>query len=176
MLLGGAIVMSVGLVSAPAQATTLLDLQVGLKTLRLLETRPTGHVNMLVVFDPEKQQTKVEALAIIGLANGGIHLSDDVVVETAAVPVADLERHRDARIIFVPRGMDRSWEQLQQHATGMLTLTTDLACVGADRCVVGIVSEPTVEIYFSQAAAKTQSIQFSDAFAMLAKTVRRERP
>jgi hypothetical protein len=154
----------------------LLDLRVGLKTLRLLNNKPSGPLAMLVVFDPDNAASKQEAQSIVKDVGEGFRASADVTVTAVALPVAELGKHEGARLVFVTAGLDRFWADMQRHAGGMLTLTTDLACVKANRCIVGIVSQPSVDIYFSRAAAEAQKIAFSDAFAMLAKNVGGAKP
>ncbi len=159
------------LLAFPAQATSLLDVRIGLKTLRLLSNKPSGPLTMLVVYDPGNAASKQEAQSIVAEFGDGLRASSDVMVTASLLPVGELARHEDVKLVFVTAGLARSWDLLQRQADGMLTITTDLDCVRADRCVVGIVSQPTVEIYYSRAAAEAQKIRFSDAFAMLAKNV-----
>ena len=50
-------------------------------------------------------------------------------------------------------------------------MTSDLDCVKANRCILGIVSRPNVEIYLSKSAAEAAKVGFSQAFIMIAERV-----
>ena len=160
-----------GLLASPVQATNLLDIRVGLKTLKLLSEQPSGHLTMLVVYDPSQATSKQEANAIIAEIGDGLAVSSEITVSAIALPVDELVKNENAKLVFVTAGLNRSWDEMQHHFIGSLSITTDINCVRAARCIVGVVSQPTVEIYYSPAAAEAQEISFSDAFAMLAKNV-----
>jgi hypothetical protein len=155
--------------ASSAQATTDLDLKVGFKTLPLLLNKLSGTVPMAVLFDPAQPASKAEADQVVALAGGGLQAPGGVTVTAVAVPVTDLSKHPDAKLAFVTSGLGKSWDAVQQSATGVLTMTTDLDCVKADKCVLGIVSAPSVAIYYSKPSSDAQKVGFSDAFAMLAK-------
>jgi hypothetical protein len=164
----GIAVASVLFAATSACAADQLDLKVGLKTLPLLTNKLSGSVTMAVVFDPSVGASKSEADSVVGLVGSGIEAPGGVTVTAKAVPVGDLAKG-DAKIAYVTTGLGKSWDAVQQGASGILTMSTDLDCVKANKCILGIVSQPSVSIYYSKAAADAQKISFSDAFAMLSK-------
>lgn len=50
-------------------------------------------------------------------------------------------------------------------------MSTDLGCVKANKCILGLVSKPSVDIYYSKSAADAAKITFSPAFTMLVKQI-----
>jgi hypothetical protein len=152
-----------------AHAADQLDLKVGLKTLPLLVNKLSGSALMAVVYDPAIAASKAEADTVVAFVGAGIEAAGGITVTAKAVPVGDLAKQGEAKLVFVTSGLSKSWDALQGSASGMLSMSTDLDCVKANRCVLGIVSQPSVSIYYSKAAADTQKIAFSDAFAMLSK-------
>jgi hypothetical protein len=155
--------------AGPARATDLLDLKVGLKTLPLLTEKMSGSVPMAVVYGPGNAASKAEAETIVTAVGSGLDAPGGVTVTAIAVPVADLAKHGDAKLVFITTGLGGDWGTIQQGAPSALTLSTDLDCVKADKCIIGVVSQPSVSIYYSKAAADAGKIGFSDAFSMLAK-------
>jgi len=161
--------MSVG---APVFATEALDVSVGLKTLPLLKNRITGAINMAIVFDPVNPESRADADAIKAIADDeGVAAGGDRLIGMT-VAVTDLAKLKGAKVIFVARGVTADGFEtvaLAAAADGIISISTDLACVKAGKCVLGIVTRPTVEIYFSRAAASASHLGFSSSFIMLAK-------
>ena len=49
------------------------------------------------------------------------------------------------------------------------TISTEMTCVRAGRCIVGFSSQPTVEIYLNHTAAGSAGVHFTQAFRMLVR-------
>ncbi|MDR3436161.1 hypothetical protein [Telmatospirillum sp.] len=156
----------------PVSATDAFDLSVGLKTLPLLSQRIVGPVNMAIVFDPGSPESRADADAIKAAADGGAEVPGGERLVPMLVAADDLSRLKGARLLFLTQGARAGAFDavaLVAAANGILSMSADLACVRANKCVLGIVSRPTVEIYFSRPAAVASHIGFTPAFTMLAK-------
>jgi hypothetical protein len=171
LVIGGLLLIaSTGL--APAWATDATDLDVGLKTLPLMSRRLDGPINMAIVFDPDNARSKDDALAIKAAADrrsAGVNGQGLVAMPVAA---SDLVSFKGAKVIFVAQGVgDAVFDLVAQVAAsdGLLSISADLRCVRASKCILGIVSRPTVEVYFSRHAGDAAHIGFSPAFIMLAR-------
>jgi hypothetical protein len=125
---------------------------------------PRGAVDVAVV-DGRGAAAVMEAMAR-PVSAGGITLNARV------VPLSELSRSR-ARIIIVPEG------QSEMHAAiafaagelGAATLSTDMRCVRAGLCVVGVTSTPRVEIVVSRAAAAAAGVSFAQAFRVMIREI-----
>jgi len=155
-----------------AKATDQLDITVGLKTLPLLANKIASPAPVGIVFDPANGASKADADAIKAAIDGGLEGPGGVKLTGQMVAVSDLGKLSGAKIVILAAGVGKgSFDAIATASSGALTLSTDLDCVKSNKCVLGIVSKPAVEIYFSKAAADAAHIGFAAAFAMLAKPV-----
>ncbi|MTJ81939.1 MAG: hypothetical protein F8N37_13125 [Telmatospirillum sp.] len=160
--------------ASPAQATDAVDLAVGLKTLPLLADRIASPVTMAVVFDPANPESRRDADVIKAAADASPRLSGGQALVALPVAVTDLPSLKGLRLIFLAQGVGgHAFDVVSETAAtaGVLSITADLSCVNAGKCVIGIVSRPTVEVFFSATAADRAHVEFTPAFAMLAKRV-----
>jgi hypothetical protein len=159
-------------VLAPA-ATDRQDILVGVKTLPLLSNKITGTVKLAIVFDPASPASKSEANEIKAILDSGFEAPDDLKLGGVLVPVTDLGMIAGSRIAVLTEGLSGHYDAISNvaSANGVLTMSTDLGCVQANKCVLGIVSKPHVEIYFSKTAADAAKIGFEQAFTMLVKQI-----
>lgn len=154
-------------------ATEQKDIVVGLKSLPLLTNKLSGDIPMAVVYDPANAASKADAEAIKKIVDGGVDVPGGGKLSAALVGIGELSKLSGQKIAFVTPGLTSSYAAIGTAAAagGVLTMTTDIDCVKAAKCVIGVVSAPAVTIYFSKAASEAAKIEFSSAFAMLAKPV-----
>ncbi|MDD5587409.1 MAG: hypothetical protein PHY92_10740 [Alphaproteobacteria bacterium] len=159
--------------SFPAWATDKTDLTVGLKTTPLLINKITGTAAMAVVFDPSNAASKAEADEIKGIIDSGLEAPGGVKITALMVPVSELNKLGEAKMAFITNGLKASFDAIAPAAAsaGVLTMSTDLECVKNNKCVLGVVSKPSVEIYYSKSAAEAGKVGFAQAFTMLVKQV-----
>jgi len=160
----------IALGAAPVLATTdQVDLSVGMKTLPLLTNKIQGSATVAIVFDPSEPASKEEALGIKGILEGEFTAPGDLKLSGLLVPVNELGKMAGSKIAVLTSGLNAHYDAIgSAAATGdVLTMSTDLGCVEANKCVLGIVSKPHVQIYFSQSAADSLHLGFSSAFLML---------
>ncbi len=158
--------------STTALATDELDLSVGLKTLPLLRDHIVGQINMAIVFDDANPESRRDAAAIKAAVDNGIEVPGGEKLRAMMVPSRELPALKGASMIFLAKGAGpEAFDSVAQSASanGILSMSADVKCVRANKCVLGIVSRPTVEIYYSRVAATASRVGFSSAFVMLAK-------
>jgi hypothetical protein len=155
----------------PAAATEPLDIQVGLKALPLLTTKITGEATMAVVYDPANAASKADAEGIKKTVDGGIDVPGGVKLSAMLVGVGELSKLSTAKIAFLTAGLASQFDAIgaAAAAAGVLTISTDVDCVKAGKCILGIVTKPSVTIYYSKPASEAAKISFSQAFTMLVK-------
>src|SRR5262249_25135340 len=118
--------------------------------------------------------SKADADAIKAAIDGGIEAPGGGKLTATQVGIGETAKLSGAKIAFIARGVPVSaFDAINNAAAanGVLTMTTDLDCVRANKCILGIVSKPSIEIYYSKAASDAAKIGFSQAFAMLVKQV-----
>ena len=150
-------------------ATDQVDLSVGMKTLPLLTNKIQGSATVAIVYDPSEPSSKEEAAGIKAILDGDFSAPGDLKLGGLLVPVNELGKMAGSKIAVLTGGLGSYYDAIGSAATAgdVLTMSTDLGCVQANKCVLGIVSKPHVQIYFSQGAADALHLGFSSAFLML---------
>lgn len=162
------------MLGAPADAATdREDLAVGMRTLPLLTTAIIGEATLAIVYDPDNHASKEEADGIKAILDSEFEAPGDLKLVSALVPVGNLAKMAGSRIAVLTGGLSAHYDAISAAAasSSILTMSTDMSCVRSNKCVLGIVSKPHVEIYFSKTAADAAKISFAEAFTMLAKLI-----
>jgi hypothetical protein len=157
--------------AVPACAWGALNLPVASRVVGFTQPAPTGIVNAGIVFEPGNAASEAEAAAIEQQVGGGLATGRGT-IRVRRVPASALNGLAGLRVAFVTSGV-RDQQQLAEAAArgSILTITSDLACVQAGRCVVGITGGAQPKITVSRAAARATSVRFGSAFLMLVKEI-----
>ncbi len=144
-----------------------------MKTLPLLTNKITGTTTLAILFDPANAASKQEASGIKAILDGNFVGPDELKLNGMLVPVNDLSKITGSKLAILTDGLSAHYDAISAAAisNGTLTMSTDLGCVQANKCVLGIVSKPHVEIYYSKAAAEAARITFGQVFTMLVKQI-----
>lgn len=155
---------------APAWAATgQKDVQVAAKTFGFTDPALSGTVKVGLVYDAANPASQAEAEAVRGILGEGLKAGAATLVPVM-VPVGQLDGALgDVRVVFVMGGMAAHYDRIfaATQARKLLSVSTDAGCVRAGRCVMGVASEPKVEIIVNKAAAEASSVAFSPAFRMM---------
>ncbi len=156
-----------------AKETERTDILVGLKTLPMLGDPLSPPVYMGIVYDQNNPQSKADAEAIKAVLGSGAKTQEGESVTGVMVPLSDIGKLSQVKMAFVTVGLKDHFDTIAQAASAhnVLTMSADMDCVKANKCVLGIISKPVVEIYFSRIASETAKIDFDPAFIMLIKKV-----
>jgi hypothetical protein len=167
------IVMTLTFYGAVSFAMDKLDLAIGMKTLPLLNNQISGNIKVAILYDPAKASSKQEAETIKSIIDSGLDLPADLNPDGVIIPVNQLEKLADIKIAIITSNIESHYDAIGNAANkyNILTMSTDLDCVRMNKCVLGIVSKPRVEIYYSKSAAESARISFKQAFATLLKPV-----
>ena len=160
--------------SHPVWATDALDLSVALKTLPLLTNKITSPATVAIIYNPAHSESKADAEAIKAIIDNGLEAPGNVKLIAQLTSTSELSKLSSAKIAFVAHrtpSSDYAAVASAAATAGVLTICTDLECVKINKCVLGVVSKPQVEVYYSPSAAEAAKINFSAAFTMLAKQV-----
>lgn len=169
-LIGALCVLALGVaLSGPASATEQKDVVVGLKALPMLTNKITGDAAMAVVYDPGNAASKSDADGIKKIVDAGVDVPGGGKVSATLVGVGELSKLSGYKIAFITPGLSAHYGAIASSSSGVLTITTDIDCVKAGKCTIGVVTSPDVTIYYSKAAGDAAKVDFSAAFAMLVK-------
>lgn len=160
--------------SSPALATDKTDLTIAVKTLAQLTSKIKGAAVMAIVYDPANAESRAEAESAKAIIEAGIDAPDGLKITPKLVSFTEVSRLKgEAKLAFLTRGLHASIDAIYSTlaAAGILTLTTTVDYVKANKCILGIVSKPDIEIFYSKAAADSTRISFSDSFTMLVSQI-----
>ncbi|MGQ9369080.1 hypothetical protein [Azospirillum sp. ST 5-10] len=158
------------LIAAPAGAeVSSKDVQVAAKTFGFTVPPLSGTVKVAIVFDAAVPESKMEADQLGGILGSGLAVGS-ATLTPVLVPVGQLDSGLEgAGVAFVTSGLSASHERIfaATKARKLLSVSADAACVQSARCVMGVKSEPKVEIVVSKTAAEASSVSFAPAFRMM---------
>jgi hypothetical protein len=148
-----------------------LDLSVGLKILALLDNKISGDVPLAIIYDAKLPESQTEANSLYKTITGSFQAPAGVKLSVLMVATDDLSKLSSAKVGIVSKGSCTNAVAEATARQGILTMTSDLNCVKANRSILGITTHPGVEIYFSRTAADAARVGFSQAFIMIAERV-----
>ncbi len=149
-------------------ATTLKDVKIGIHVIDFVTNAPSGRSGIGIVYDARVKESLEDAQLILeSLSSPSLHLAAGL--KPALVDVRDLDEASSLRAAIVADRMKPHYDTLAEFGrrTRTLVLSSDLDCVRAGKCTVGIASNPRVEVIVSSQQAQASGIQFSEAFRMM---------
>lgn len=151
-----------------AGATSPKELKIGIHVIDFMASPPAGRTGFGIVYDSRLHDSLEDAqAALASLSMPGLTLPDGL--KPVLVDIKDLDQAANLRVVVVADHMKASYDQLADYGrrTHTLILSSDLDCVRAGKCTVGIASTPRVEVIVSTQQAQASAIQFSEAFRMM---------
>ncbi|MTJ79987.1 MAG: hypothetical protein F8N37_03050 [Telmatospirillum sp.] len=154
--------------TASAADISTKDIQVLGRSLGFIENLPAGDLKLAIVFDPANPQSAQEADAVRkGVGDGlkaGTHVFTPIMV-----PIDALGSAGSAGAIFLTSGLGANAAKV-----GSLSKDKKLPCgtidipqVQGGQCLMGIKTDPKVEIIVNKSVAEAAGITFDPAFKML---------
>ena len=156
-------------VPAPARAdVTAKDVQVMARALGFTEKPPTGEVNIGIVFAPGNAQSAKEATDLQAMLGSGLK-AGNLTLKPVMVKIDEIGAAGDVGAFLLTEGVgaDASKLAAATKAKQKPCITTDIPQVQSGACVMGIKSEPKVEIIVNKAAAADSGIGFAASFRMM---------
>jgi hypothetical protein len=143
-----------------------------MKILPLLENRLHGTAVVAVLYNPASAESIADANNIKNALEHGMGSLIEVTLVPKLVSISELNQMTGSKIAFLAKEIPPdNFDAISSAAasSGILTISTDLRCVNANKCVLGVVFAPTVKIYYSRTAAEASHISFTPVFLMLIK-------
>jgi hypothetical protein len=153
--------------SAARAEVTPKDLQVMARALGFTEKPATGDVTIGIVYAPSNPQSAKEAEDLQKLMGDGLK-AGAMVLKPKLVKIDEVAS-ADAGAFLLTEGVDADASKLAAatKAKQKPCVTTDIAQVQSGACVMGIKSEPKVEIIVNKAAAADSGVSFAASFRMM---------
>ena len=150
-------------------ATSLKDVQVGIRTVEFLRDPPQGVTEVAVIYDARRKASEDDARAILVwlLDNARVAKADIV---PALVDITELGKDRRFRVAMVANGVPPELFPLildYSRLNRTVTISNDLSCVRAGQCTLGVASSPRVAVILNRKVATACGVDFVDAFRMM---------
>jgi len=147
-------------------ATSPKDIKIGLHVIDFVTNPPAGRNTVGVIYDSKVKESADDAQAILDSLKSAMSRSG---AKAELIDIHDIDDAAGLRAIIVADHMKPYYDRLAAYGrhVGVLTISTDLECVRASKCTVGIASAPRVEVIVSAQQAQASGIQFSEAFRMM---------
>lgn len=149
-----------------------LNVPVAARVVSFQQPAPAKSVSAAIVFDPADPVSVAEAGAIERQVGAGV-AAGRTTVRVHRVPVSQLGSLSGTGVAFVTGGLRERHGDIAAAAQrfGILTITSDLSCVTAGRCAVGVSTSGKTQITINRAACKAARVGFGSAFLMLVKEI-----
>ena len=150
-------------------ATTAKDAKIIGKAVGFLEPGISGATTVAIVYDSGDAASTSDAEGVQS-AFAGVKAGKNS-IETKLVDVNALSDLSGTSVAVLAAGTESHQAAVQAAAAaaGILTASTDMSCVQAGHCVLGVATSPKVEILVSKAAREAAGLSFKTAFLMMVK-------
>lgn len=152
-----------------AHADPARDLQVAGRALTFLENGPTGRVVLGVVFDPAKPGSVAEKNAVMAATGGGFSAGALTLVGKP-IEAGEVGGASGVGALYVTSGVNYGAVGSAAKAKKLVTIGAP-ACAESGACVLGVMTEPKVEITVNRSAAAAVGAAFKAAFRMMIKEI-----
>jgi hypothetical protein len=153
-----------------AHADPAKDLQVAGRALAFLENGPTGRAVLGVVFDPAKPGSVAEKNAVMAAIGGG-YSAGAVTLVGKPIEADAVGGVSGVSALYLPSGVNYGAVGAEAKSKKLVTISGGSACVQSGACVMGVTTEPKVEITVNRSAAAAVGAVFKAAFRMMIKEI-----
>ena len=147
------------------------DLQVAARSLAFLTGRDVGRLRIAILYAPDVPASKEEADRLVAAIGTSLSTARVTLVPVSPVllSVGSLPELDGRDVAFVTSGLERYQAAIGQAAAArkIVTVTADFSCVTSGHCVMGVHSEPRVQVVINRAAALATATQFAPGFRLL---------
>ncbi len=172
LLLSGFILSTLFSSAAYAEITSR-DIQVAARAIAFLSTKPKGVRATAIIYDQANAASKAEADSLSKLLSASAGTGKVKFSAPKLVDISSLADMSGVEIAFLTSGLTGQHSSIAEAAStaNVLTVSVELDCARQGLCVLGIQSQPKVEMLISKKAASQAGKQFLPTLLMLAKEV-----
>jgi hypothetical protein len=146
------------------------NLGVAGRALTFLENGPSGSAVLGVVFDPAKPASVAEKNAIMGALGSG-YAAGALTLTGKAIDASAVGGASGVAALYVTGGVNYAAVGAAAKGKKLITIGSDPACVQSGACVMGVSTDPKVDITVNRAAAAAVGVAFKAAFRMMIKEI-----
>ena len=151
------------------------DLQVAARSLAFLTDRDISHLKVAILYAPDVPASKQEADDLARAIGTSLITARATLVPVSPLllSVGNMPELAGRDVAFVTQGLERYQEAIAAAAVArkIVTVTADFACVTGGHCVMGVHSEPRVQVLVNHAAALATSTEFAPGFRLLVNEI-----
>lgn len=147
---------------------TAKDVQIAVRTIGFVRNPPNGPVDLAILFDPAVPVSAAEAQTATATIGGGLRVGA-ATVRGVPLSISDLSRLGSFRFVLVTTGLQSHFDNIFEatRGRGILSISVDMACARAGRCVMAVASEPRVQILVNRQASEACAVEFAAAFRLM---------
>lgn len=144
------------------------DGQIIARALSFSEATPGGALELGIAYAPDRPTSLRQAQSLLAAIGDGL-AAGKVTLTARLIPVDQLAGATGIAGIFVTSDLGPQLDVVIAAARQLHvpTISTEMACVRAARCILGFSSQPTVQIILNHEAANQAGVHFTQAFRML---------
>ncbi len=153
-----------------AAQTTARDAQIIARALSFSDAGPTGTLEIGIVYAPD-QANSVRQAESLRASIGDSLVAGRVTLRSRLLPVDQLAAATGLAGLFVTSDLGPYLDAIAATAQRLHipTISNEMACVRAARCILAFSSQPNVEIVLNHDAANKAGVHFTAAFRMLVR-------
>lgn len=149
---------------------TVRDAQIIARTLSFSDAGPAGTLEIAIVYAPDQANSARQAESLRASIGDSL-VAGRVTLRARLVPVDHLDNVTGLAGLFVTSDLGAHLDVVSAMAERLHipTISSEMACVRAARCIVAFSSQPNVEIVLNHDAANKAGVHFTEAFRMLVR-------
>jgi len=149
-------------------AASLKDIKIAIHVVYFVVNPPQGRSLIGIVYDPRNKESADDAQSIFDTLSTPT-VRGGAALKPVLLDIRELDDAVGLRAAIATDNMKPYFDKLSHYGrrTGTLIIATDLDCVRAAKCTVGIASSPRAEVIVSSQQAQASGIVFSEAFRMM---------
>lgn len=168
--LGSLLIMSL-LSAFPARAEKepMLEAKIEMRVLDFV-AEPFDRKDVAVLYDRANPRSQHDASIILQALMGSASLARHK-FSAKLIELGDLKTIKGLKAVVVPAFSDDIYDDILRYAIAnrTLVLSIGLDCVKRGRCMVGVATDPEIEIGVSSANVRKSGIRFDDGFQLMVK-------
>ena len=149
-----------------ALADPAKDVQVAARALGFLQSEPTGHADIGVVFDSSNPASTAQKDAVMATLGAGM-TAGAATFSGKAIDVSQLGSAGGVVALYGVTGVSSSALGAAGKAHKISTVSSEKSCAAEGMCVMSISTSPVVEITVNHNAAGAVGATFKAAFRMM---------